>query len=201
MNKDESILQQLEQAATAQGILDHSRESIDWFRKKALNVSRSAARESVLKDQHKRTPSKARDMIGHMFVYAYDAKHKDTLPYFDALPLIFMIGPTTKGDWCGINLHYIPPRLRAVLMDKLMDITNNKRYNNTTRIQLSYDLLNASKDLKFLKAGYKAYLSSQLRSRMSHIPAGEWRSACMLPIADFQGSTNSKVWKDSLSKF
>jgi hypothetical protein len=62
--------------------------------------------------------------IGKMYTFFYDPKHKETLPYYDLFPLIFVVGPAA-GGFLGINLHYLPPVLRAKLMDSLYQILNN----------------------------------------------------------------------------
>ena len=53
------------------------------------------------------------------FGHYYDAKHKATLPYYDGFPLILMLGPA-KGGFMGLNLHYLPPVVRARLLDAVL---------------------------------------------------------------------------------
>ena len=60
-----------------------------------------------------------------MNMFFYDPKHKDTLPYYDRFPLSVIIGPA-KGGFYGLNLHYLPPVLRAKMLDALMDIATIK---------------------------------------------------------------------------
>ena len=94
----------------------------DWYRNKARGVRSAAAYPSnLLSDME----TKKRVRIGRMYHFKYDPKGAKTLPYYDAFPLIFMVGPA-PGGFYGINLHYLPPQLRARLMDSLYDITNNQ---------------------------------------------------------------------------
>ena len=49
-----------------------------------------------------------RTNVGKMYMFFYDAKYKDTLPFFDIFPLVFPIEFYSEG-FLGINLHYLPP--------------------------------------------------------------------------------------------
>jgi hypothetical protein len=51
----------------------------------------------------------------------------------------------------GINLHYISPLLRAKLMDALYSTINNKNYNDTTSLQISYDILKSAAQFRLFK--------------------------------------------------
>lgn len=134
--------------------------------------------------------------IGHMYMFYYDAKHKETLPYFDRFPMIFPY-KKVKGGFMGINLHYLPHILRAKLMDALYDISSNDKFDETTKLRLSYDILNSAAKYKWFKPCIKHYLTSQVRSRFIYVYPAEWDIALFLPLERFQGATKSQVWKDS----
>jgi hypothetical protein len=133
---------------------------------------------------------------GNMYFFAYDAKHKATLPYYDKFPLIFPIGPA-PGGFMGINMHYLPPVLRARLMDSLYDLTTNDKYDNTTRLKMSYRVLNGASKFKEFKPTIKHYLNSQVRSKFFYINPVEWDIALFLPTAKFVGASKNKVYADS----
>ena len=61
---------------------------------------------------------------GDMVMYTYNPKLKDVLPYYDAFPLTIVVGPAKDGFY-GINLHYLPPKVRAIFLDKLNLIAFN----------------------------------------------------------------------------
>ena len=134
--------------------------------------------------------------IGHMYMFYYDAKHKETLPYFDRFPMIFPY-KKVRGGFMGINLHYLPHILRAKLMDSLYDISSNDKYDETTKLRLSYDVLSGAAKYKWFKPCIKHYLTSQVRSRFLYVYPAEWDIALFLPLERFQGATKSKVWADS----
>lgn len=167
-----------------------------WYRDQAKTINKSQARgDRVIKEMGSdRYENRIR--LGNMYMFAYDPKHKDTLPYYDRFPLIFPIN-RAQGGFLGLNLHYLPPILRAKLMDALYETTNNKNYNETTRLKLNYNILNSARKFKEFKPCVKHYLSGQMKSRLTYINPTEWDVALFLPTAKFVGATQATVFKDS----
>jgi len=131
--------------------------------------------------------------LGKMLFYKYDPKFAKKLPYWDMYPLVFPF-EKAKGGFYGLNLHYIPPRERAVLMDELNDYATNNKYDETTRLKLSYDLL---KGIGRAVPCVKRYLGTNVRSNTVRINADEWEIAIFLPVERFQKQKKSVVWNDS----
>ena len=96
-----------------------------------------------------------------------------------------------------MNLHYLPPPLRAKFLDALMDVTTNTKYNESTRFDVTYDMLKGAAKYKHFKPCVKHYLTSQVRSKFARIPAPEWEIATFLPTANWQGGTATQVYRDS----
>jgi hypothetical protein len=165
----------------------------EWYRDTAQTYRRVNEGQLMRGDTERLT---ARPLIGQMYLFNYDAKHKDTLPYFDRFPLVFPF-KKVKGGFYGINLHYLPLQYRARLMDALYDVTNNNRYDETTRLRISYDILNQASRFRYFKPCVKHYLTSQLRSRFLYIYPSEWDIALFLPLERFQGASKATVFKDS----
>lgn len=174
-----------------------TQQARDWFRDVARGVSKSRANPSqILKGYDNK---KSRPLIGRMYHFFYDPKGKKTLPYYDRFPLIFMVGPAEKGFY-GINLHYLPPTLRARLMDSLYDVTNNTKYDDSTRLRLSYNILSGAARFKFFKPTFKHYLANHVESRFIEINSTDWDIALMLPTQRFEKATAAKVYSDSRKK-
>jgi len=167
-----------------------------WYRNAAKRVGRTGLLDAnkIMKE----SPSQAVNKItlGNLYMFSYSAKHAATLPYFDRFPLIFPIG-LAKGGFLGINLHYLPPMLRAKLMDALYTVTNNDMYNESTRIKITYNILNSATKFNMFKPTIKHYLSSQIKSRFMYISPVEWDIALFLPLANFGGVSKNKVYADS----
>lgn len=182
-------------------IINRSRESVQWLRKAAARVP--AARVSPSKmlgtdDKQGRFDNSIR--IGNMYMFMYDPKHKDSLPFYDRFPLVFPIGKA-PGGFYGINLHYLHPRLRAVLMDRLMgDVMNNEKYDETTKLRLSYRLLKSASKYRYFEPCVKHYLTKHVRSRLIYIYPNEWQMALFLPTERFEKAEKKVVWEDSRQK-
>jgi hypothetical protein len=142
---------------------------------------------------------KNRTIIGSMFMFFYQPKHKDTLPYYDSFPLVIVLKPA-EGGFLGLNLHYLPPVLRAKFLDSLLEYTNNDRFDQTTKFNLTYNLLERAAKMKYFKPCIKHYLTDHVRSRFAMVEAPEWEIATFLPVADFQKARAQTVWKESREK-
>ena len=127
-----NIFQQLEFEAFRAGIKPRTAESIKWFRKKAAAMRNIRSKELMNSDP---LELRNRQVIGSMFMYYYDPKTKDTLPYYDSFPLSIIVSKAAGGFY-GLNLHYLPPTLRAKFLDGLMDITNNKSYDHSVILEM-----------------------------------------------------------------
>lgn len=186
------------------------RDSRKWFRQKAMSLTGVDARRVIgaaSKDPRQTTDHINAQSVGKMYLYSYSAKHKDKLPYYDRYPIIFVL-KIYKDGWLGMNLHYLPPVLRAKLMDALYTTMNNTRYDDTTKLKISYQIMNASSRFWFFKPTIHRYLHNHVRSRIINIPSNEWDVAMMLPIAKFVNEQGKRakyinierVWKDSKRK-
>jgi len=161
------------------------------------------------KEPFKRILKLSETSVGKMYMFVYDPKTKDKLPYYDMYPLIFPIEYYNDG-FLGLNLHYLPPGARAKLMDALYDTINNNKQNKTTKLRISYDILSSVKRYAYFKPCIKRYLFGHVRSNFLYIAPDEWNIALMLPTQKFVksapgGSTISvsidQVYKDSIRKF
>jgi hypothetical protein len=164
-----------------------SKDSASWFENSIKNINKD-----VKTDPNKVFTKNAQPQIGRMYLFTYDAKHKDTLPFFDVYPLVFPVEFYADG-FLGINLHYLPPRGRAMLLNALMTISNNNKYNDTTKLNISYDLLRSSSK-KF--SGYnncvKRYLFGHVKSSFNYVHPSDWEKAVTLPLQKWQINTNKK---------
>ncbi len=190
-----NLFQKLEIEAFRKGITPRSKESMAWFRNKAQKLSPS--RRDLLRDEG--LSLKNRPRVGDMFMYFYDPKTKDTLPYYDRFPLTILVDRAPKGFY-GLNLHYLPLDVRAKFLDALLDNLTNKRYDESTRFRLSYEMLKGASKLKAFRPCFKRYLSAHVRSRFAKVEAPEWEIAAFLPTADFEKASSAEIYRDSRRK-
>jgi hypothetical protein len=184
----------LQKAVTDKKYDSSTIEARDWLRDKASSM-RGVDPSRVLQSSPT-TSRKNAVSIGRMFLFAYDAKHKDTLPYYDRYPLIFPFKKMQDG-FLGINMHYLPPIFRARLMDSLYDTINNPTMDDTTKLRINYDILNSAAKFRYFKPCIKHYLNSQIDSRLIIVDPKEWDFALFLPLQRFKGATTATVYKDS----
>ena len=191
-----NLFQTLEIEAFRKGITPRTAQSREWFMKKSQELS-NVNRNLLMKENP--IVLKNRTIIGSMFMFFYQPKHKDTLPYYDSFPLVIVLKPA-EGGFLGLNLHYLPPVLRAKFLDSLLEYTNNDRFDETTKFSLTYNLLERAAKMKYFKPCIKHYLSDHVRSRFAMVEAPEWEIATFLPVADFQKARAQTVWKESREK-
>lgn len=186
--------------ATRNSIVNNrSMDSTRWLRTAASRVTptRVSPSRMLSGDATNTTRFENKIRLGHMYMFMYDPKGKKTLPYYDQFPLIFPIGPAPNGFY-GINLHYLQPRLRAVLMDRLMDSAMSNEYmDETTKLRISYGILQGASKFRLFEPTVKHYLNRQVQSRFIHITPNEWQMALFLPTERFVGADKKQVWKDS----
>lgn len=176
-----------------------SRDTREWFRAKAKGIG--ALNPKVVLAQGNNVVPKFNSLnIGKMYMYLYDPKTKDELPYWDKFPLIFVID-VYKDGFLGLNLHYLPPKWRAKLMDALYSTINNDRYDSTTRLRISYDILRKSSRMRMFAPCIKRYLYSHVRSNLVEVDVNDWDYACMLPLERFENDSLQTVYTHSVAKF
>ena len=188
-----NIFNRLELQAFRAGITPRTKESREWFRKKASNM-RSINRETLMKEDQLKQSAK-RGIVGSMQMFFYDPKTKDKLPYYDAFPLIIVVGPA-EGGFYGLNLHYLPPILRAKMLDSLMEVASSKN-SDDAKFNITYKRLQSIAKLRYYKPCFKHYLNSHVKSKFAEVPAPEWEIATFLPTAQFRKSNSQKVFYDS----
>ena len=188
-----SYIDRLEARAFRAGIQKNSDKALNWFKKEVADMININRRDLLKDDAFK---IRSRTLPGRMFMYFYDPKHKKTLPYYDRFPLIFMV-EKANGGFYGLNLHYLPPKQRAILFDRLNDYTSNKRYDITTRLRLNYKVLKQASKLAFYKPCFKHYLSANVRSKLVEVPADNWETVLFMPTQMFKKKSVSTIWTDS----
>lgn len=166
-----------------------------WLRSKMPELKPTP--QKLMQDKERMANS---SFIGHMYFFYYDPKTKDTLPYYDRFPLVIPIQKYRDG-FLGLNLHYIHPKHRIILLDKLSSFTSNDNFDMKTRFRLSYQTLVSFSMAYEATPCIKRYLANHVESRFLEIFADEWDIAALLPVEQFEKASTSKVWSDSRKKF
>lgn len=168
-----------------------------WLREQSQSVRAVNNPKQLLSKQTDRMVSSI--TIGRMYLFMYDPKMKEELPYYDRFPLIFPFR-RVKGGFYGINMHYLPHMMRAKLMDALYSLSSNQNYDDSTKLRLSYQLLHKASKFRYFEPCVKHYLNSHVKTRFLWVPADQWETALFLPLERFVGATKQQVWRDSRRK-
>ena len=187
------LIQRIKEELEKTGVTPRTEDARDWLKAKVESLSPNRA--ALMKDGN----TKDKSMIGRMYFYFYDPKTKDMLPYYDRFPLVIPIERYQDG-FLGLNLHYISPRQRFFLLNKLSVFLTNHKYDENTRFDLSYDMLKNATNAFEGTPCIKKYLYKQIKSRFLEISADEWDIAALIPYEYFQGTTKNRVWADSRKK-
>jgi len=186
----QKLFDRLEQEAFRAGIQARTKDSMTWFRNRVSNIR--VNRKALIAQG----PIRQRQVYGSMYHFQYDPKLKQVLPYYDRFPLCIPV-QKAKGGFHGMNLHYLHPRIRARFLDALMDLTNNEKYDLSTKMRLTYRLVKGSGKLKWFKPCFKHYLSEHIKSQLLLIEPQDWEIAIFLPTDSFRKKSAASVWSKS----
>ena len=170
-------------------------KSFRWYQqqvKKLGNVS-----ENQLMKETKQTNSFVR---GGMYLFVYNPKLKQSLPYYDMFPLVIPFKKMDEG-FLGVNLHYVPYLARFKVLQDLNDLTTDNKLDEDTRVNLSWRLMESYSKLNPIKACVKHYLTNFVQSRFLSIPYPDWVIASQLPVENFQKKEKNFVWKETGKKY
>ena len=167
--------------------------STAWFRNKIKELGDPTPSQLLRDGDVSATP-----FDGLLNMFFYDPKYKETLPYYDRFPLAIIVKPA-KGGFLGMNLHYLPPILRAKFLDALMDNVTSKK-SEDAKFQLTTKLLAGTSSLEYYKPCIKHYLTEHVKSKFAEVKAPEWEIATFLPTAQFEKATKQKIYADSRKK-
>jgi hypothetical protein len=189
------LLNRIKESLAKEGLTPRTNQARAWLRMKIKDLK--PTRAALLKDRDR---LKERSVIGKMYFYFYDPKTKEKMKYYDRFPLVIPIERYNDG-FLGLNLHYIHPKYRMTMLDKLSATANNSAYDEKTKLRISYKYLAAASKVFEATPCIKRYLFSQIESRFLEITADEWDIAALLPMESFVGASTSKVYADSQEEF
>lgn len=189
-----SLFDTLQAQAQRAGVTARTKQSRKWFQDKVQELQ-MPSRNKILKDDALERTS--RNIRGNMYMYFYNPKYKETLPYYDRFPLTIMVDGA-PGGFYGLNLHYLNYNVRARFLDELMSLGPAQPKENSRLTKLRYDLLNGARKYKEFKPCFKHYLGKHVASRFARVPMTDWEIAIFLPIEQFRKKSKASVWQESL---
>jgi len=164
--------------------------STDWYKDKIKEFGKPGAMDLIRDGKRDTKP-----FYGKLNMFFYDPKWKKKLPYYDTFPLVLPLETYSDG-FLGINMHYLPIPLRIRLLDKLVDYSNNTKFDESTRLMVNYSKL---KNIRLIRPTIHKYLKGHTKSQFRRIDADEFTIATLLPVQRFKKASDKEVWKESRS--
>jgi hypothetical protein len=177
-----------------------ARKSMAWFDEQVKILSNRVSPASLMQNSSRKTSIL---IPGKMYLYWYDAKHKDTLPYWDMLPLCIPFARDAETFTC-LNFHYLPYKMRAVLLKNLLDFATAKKLTEKSRLQFAWEYVAGISRYRGVSAAVHKYRYDHVQSQFLEIPATQWFLALCLPVEKFVSGENSyrfdkkRVWYESM---
>lgn len=146
--------------------------SFDWFK----SVVKKRVKDGKV-DEKYQFLSKLTFKPGAMIVFAYDAKHKETLPIWDAVPLMIPFSANDELVY-GINLHYMKPSIKRKFLENLL-----RRSSSSFNIS-GADLYSFAKTI--CPEAIHSYLPDHVISRPIVVPEEDYKYVADLDLASWQ---------------
>ena len=162
--------------------------STEWYKDKIKELGTPSALD-LIRDGKKST----RPFFGRLNMFIYDPKFKKTLPYYDTFPLVLPIEKYSNG-FLGINMHYLSMPMRMRLLDRLVDYSNNDKFDKSTKLNVDYSRL---KKIDLIKPCLKRYLAGNVKTQFRKVEADEFIVATLLPVQRFKKQSDSHVFAKS----
>jgi len=132
---------------------------------------------------------------GKIYIFKYDALHKDTLSYWDRHPIIIFLGYIKSDDHIlavGLNVSWWPPNARKWIMTKILkfhaptirQFVKNRPLNAIQQMPLLIDLdyLKSAFDKYGLSFAYRTYIVDRIKSPVICLSYECWTKAEALDI-------------------
>ena len=199
MAVQESFLSRVSDAVRGGTVGQEVKRSAKWFQDKIKGLkgdlrnrfSSTNAAKFYRDAETKVQPNvlKRRIELGDLFCYYYNPKYKAVLPYYDMFPMIMLLS-AEKETFLGINFHYLRPKWRAILLDRV-----------TAKIGGGLPKWSKLRQIRQIAPTIKRYRFDHIMRRVIPIEEDEQEIAIFLPTERFRKSAKAKVWSDSERKF
>lgn len=185
-------------------LIDAIRKEKDY---KSNNAKRDKYSRKFLNESCSEVPP-SKMVTGSLYLMEYfEPKTKEELEYWDAMPCSILFGRFKTKDGepriLAFNLHYFPPRMRFVIMDRIFEIFKpfykkqwlNQKSNKDMEYMEYMMIVHQLKKAK-LDFGVREYIPSLVGSCL-FIPPAHWSKA-VLTEGKFKKTTRDNIisyWK------
>lgn len=131
--------------------------------------------------------------IGKLYTFAYDPIYKDEMNFYDNMPINLILGYilTKEGRMnpYGINLSFVPPKVRTAVMDVITklfrtqyispNITRISENNfNLKKLPLTYDVAKRILHNSGFEFAIRSYRNDRIRNKPMIITYEDWWRPC-----------------------
>jgi hypothetical protein len=183
---------------------DLSLDSLKWYEEFAVDAyeeivdadknDRKVKRQILSNSVKDYYSSKIR--AGTMWTFQYEAETRNDLDFWDRFPLIILLisDSDDPNSFLGMNLHYLYPKYRRLVLLSLLGYMNGDLSNTESRIML----MNLNRLRKFPnrygRVCIRRYKYKNIKGKMLRVPPEHWMKAIYLPTYHFVGASANKVW-------
>lgn len=160
------------------------KKAVEWFQS-LITKSKQTGHPSI------------NTLRGKLVFMVYDPKLKNTLPYYDRYPLIFVIS-VQRNTILGINVHYLDQRYRRTLLNALVRFGIDDT-DEDAAIKFGYPDVAGFVKEPLVRVCIKRYYIRKIENWLL-IPSDQWEKMTFLPLQRFQKKSASYVWRESLRK-
>jgi len=195
----ESFLSRVSDAVRSGTVGKEVKRSAKWFQDKIKGLkgevrnrfSSTNAAKFYREAEVRTTPQilHRRVQLGELFCYYYLPKYRKTLPYFDMFPMIMLL-KAEKETFLGINFHYLRPKWRAILLDKV-----------SAKIGGGLPKWSKLRQIRQIAPTIKRYRFDHIMRKVIPIEEDEQEIAILLPTERFKKAGKAQVWSASERKF
>jgi hypothetical protein len=132
--------------------------------------------------------------VGRMYTFKYnDPKYKKELEFYNAFPIVLCIGhietESGKMNPLCISLHFIPPKIRTAILDKIVKTFNNsvidpnivkleKGEFNLRLLPARYDVLKRILRLSGFEFAITSYIYARIKTKPMIVSYMDWWRVC-----------------------
>ena len=198
MAVQESFLSKVSDAVRGGTVGQEVKRSAKWFQDKIKGLkgevknrfsSTNAAKFYRESEKINDAVFQKRASLGDLFCYYYNPKYRKTLPYYDMFPMIMLLS-AEKETFLGINFHYLRPKWRAILLDRV-----------TAKIGGGLPKWSKLRQIRQIAPTIKRYRFDHIMKKVIPIEEDEQEIAIFLPTERFKKAGKANVWSDSERKF
>lgn len=169
--------------------------SLNWFSKQLSTIKADPTTTKKIIEDKTSKRFKYRKP-GYIYMFRYVPPDKKELEFYDEFPVIITFG--FSGNVVqGINLHYLPIRIRLILLLQILKSLTGE--GETAKIKLQ-NLLKSSTVRKYISVMTEEFHFGGIRSKIRHITPDEFVIMSLLPVQKFKKKTQTQVYSQIRSK-